>query len=147
MFDGAGWVLDAIVVSPHGAATISRVVEFDHSIAGGATNLTSVAIPSQAMVMGIAGRVISPLAGAGLTGWRIGVGGSDNRYGSGLGLGLNSYVVGLSGSPVTYYAPTPLLLSRRGRELRLRDDPARDPSLADRAAAAGLNFSIPALVP
>ena len=114
MFDGAGWVLDAIVVSPHGAATISRVVEFDHSIAVGATNLTSVAIPNQAMVMGIAGRVISPLAGAGLTGWRIGVGGSDNRYGSGLGLGLNSYVVGLSGSPVTYYAPTPLLISAEG---------------------------------
>ena len=58
--------------------------------------------------------VLEPLAGPGLTGWSIGVPGSGDRYGSGLGIGLNSYLVGLSGTPVSYYAPTPLLLTAEG---------------------------------
>ena len=36
------------------------------------------------------------------------------RYGSGLGSEVNSYLVGLSGAPVTYYAPTPLLITAEG---------------------------------
>ena len=67
------------------------------------------------------GRVVEALTGPGLTGWRVGVSGADNRYGSGLGIGLNSYLIGLSGTPVTYYEATPLLLSAGGRHLRLRD--------------------------
>jgi hypothetical protein len=114
MYDGTAWVADAIAVSVNGAGVAWKVLEFDHSIAPGSTNLTSVTIPEQTQVIGVTGRVVAPLAGAGLTGWRIGVGGSDNRYGSGLGIALNSHLVGLSGAPVTYYAPTPLLLSAEG---------------------------------
>ena len=73
-----------------------------------------MSIPNQAQVIGVTGRVVSALAGPGLTGWRIGVAGSDNRYGSGLGSEVNSYLVGLSGAPVTYYAPTPLLITAEG---------------------------------
>jgi hypothetical protein len=113
-FDGSGWVPDAVVVSPNGAGTTWKVVEFDHPVTPGATNTTAVTIPSQAQVIGVTGRVVSALSGSGLTGWRIGVAGSDNRYGSGLGIGLNSYLVGLSGSPVSYYAPTALLLTAEG---------------------------------
>jgi hypothetical protein len=113
-FDGLGWVPDAVVVSPHGAGTTWKVVEFDHAVTTGATNVTAVAIPAQAQVIGVTGRVASALSGPGLTGWRVGVAGSDNRYGSGLGIQLNSHLVGLSGAPVTYYAPTPLLLSAEG---------------------------------
>ncbi len=111
MFDGAGWVPDAIAVSTGGAGAGWRVLEFDHPLEPGTSNLTSGLIPSQAQVLGVTGRVVSALSGVGLTSWKIGVAGSDNRYGSGLGIGLNSYLVGLSGAPVTYYAPTPLLLS------------------------------------
>lgn len=110
---GAGWVADAFAVSPGGAGTRLRVVEFDHAITAGASNLTSVPIPAQAQVIGVTGRVITALTG-GLSGWRVGVAGSDNRYGSGLGLGQNSYLRGLSGAPVTYYSDTPLLLSAEG---------------------------------
>jgi hypothetical protein len=113
-FDGSGWVPDAVVVSPNGAGTVLKVVEFDHSVTPGATNATAVMIPSQAQVIGVTGRVVGALTGSGLTGWRVGVAGSDSRYGSGLGIGANSYLVGLSGSPVTYYAPTPLLLTAEG---------------------------------
>ena len=68
-----------------------RVLEFDHvDHAGRAPTRRSVAIPSQAQVVGVTGRVVAALAGPGLTGWRIGVAGSDNRYGSGLGIGART---------------------------------------------------------
>ena len=113
-FDGSGWVPDAVAVSPNGAGTRVRVIELAHAVTPGGSNQTSVPIPGSAQVVGVTGRVIEALSGPGLSGWRIGVSGSDNRYGSGLGIGLNSYLVGLSGSPVTYYAATPLLLTAEG---------------------------------
>jgi hypothetical protein len=90
------------------------VLEFDHSIASGSTNLTLVAIPASAQVLGVTGRVVSAVVGSALTGWRIGVSGSNDRYGSGLGTAVNSYLLGMSGTPVTYYSPTPLLMSAEG---------------------------------
>ena len=110
-FDGTDWITDALVVSPGGAATCWRVVEFDHVIAPGAANLTATVVPVQAQVLGVTGRVVSSLTGPGLTGWRIGVSGADDRYGTDIGLAANSVLVGLSGSPVTYYSATPLLIS------------------------------------
>jgi hypothetical protein len=114
VFDGTGWVPDAITVSPHGAGVRWNVIEFDHVVSPGATNSTSVSVPSSAQVLGVSGRVVSALSGPGLVSWRVGVSGSDNRYGAGLGIGLNSYLIGLSGTPVTYYEATPLLLSAEG---------------------------------
>jgi hypothetical protein len=114
LFDGTEWVPDAVVASPGGAGTAWKIIEFDHVVAPGASNLTAVSIPNQAQVLGVTGRVVAALTGQGLTGWRIGVAGSDNRYGSGLGIALNSYLVGLSGTPVTYYAPTPLVITAEG---------------------------------
>ena len=114
MFDGRDWIADAVTVSPGGAATRWSIREFDHVITPGASNATAVVIPNQAQVVGVTGRVVDALSGPGLGGWRVGVAGSDNRYGSGLGLGLGSYLVGLSGAPVTYYAPTPLQLTGEG---------------------------------
>jgi hypothetical protein len=116
-FDGTAWVPDALVVSSSGAATVVRVVEFDHAVSPGATNVTSVAIPDKAQVIGVTGRVLVQITGSGVTGWRIGVAGSANRYGSGLGVAAGSYLVGLSGAPVTYYQDTPLLLTAEGGAL------------------------------
>jgi len=113
-FDGVDWAPHAVAMSPGGAATISRVIEFEHAIDPGAINATSVSIPSNASVIGVTGRVIDPIHGPGLTGWRAGVVGSDNRYGSGIGLASGSFLAGLTGSPVTYYSNTPLLLSAEG---------------------------------
>lgn len=113
-FDGAGWVADAVAVSAHGAATAWKVIEFDHVVVAGGSNVTGTAIPAQAQVVGVTGRVVGALSGPGLTGWRIGVAGAGDRYGSGLGTAVNSYALGLSGAPVTYYAPTPLLLTAEG---------------------------------
>lgn len=113
-FDGTAWIADAVVASQHGAGMIWRVIEFDHVIVPGVSNLTLVAIPSHTQIVGITGRVLDALSGSGVVSWRVGVVGADNRYGMGLGLAANSYVLGFSGSPVTYFADTPLLLTAEG---------------------------------
>lgn len=113
-FDGSDWVADAIVTSPHGAGTAMRVIEFDHALSAGVTNATTMMIPSHSQVIGVTGRVLVAVSGTGVSSWRVGVAGADNRYGSGLGTAANSYLVGLSGSPVTYYSPAPLLLTAEG---------------------------------
>jgi Protein of unknown function (DUF2793) len=113
-YDGTGWVADAVAVSARGAGTIWKVVEFDHAVAPGGANDTVVAIPNQTQVLGVTGRVVSVLSGPGLTGWKIGVSGSADRYGSGLGLAEGSYLLGMSGTPVTYYGDTPLVLTAEG---------------------------------
>lgn len=114
IFDGEGWSQDAVAVSAHGSGLGLRVMEFDHTVTAGPSNITAPVVPAQSLVIGVTGRVVSGLTGSGLTGWRIGVAGSDNRYGSGLGTGLNSHLIGLSGAPVAYYAATPLLITAEG---------------------------------
>ena len=107
-------MLHAVAVSAGGAALTCRILEFEHAISAGGTNLTAVQIPAPAQVIGVTGRVVAAIAGPALSGWRIGVPGSGDRYGSGLGTPVNSYLLGISGAPVTYYAPTPLLISAEG---------------------------------
>jgi len=114
IFDGEGFVEEAVAVSINGAATLEQVIEFDHVITAGADNSSAVVIPAGAQVTGISGIVKTTLTGSGLTSWRIGVAGSDNRYGNGLNVNVGSWVRGLSGAPVTYWSNTPLLITAEG---------------------------------
>lgn len=110
-YDGADWIGNVVAGSPSGARSVWNVVEQQHAVVPGPNNITSGVIPAGVQVFGITGRVTQKITGAGLTSWRIGVAGSENRYGSGLGTDLNSYLVGMSGTPVTYYSDTPLLIT------------------------------------
>ena len=113
-FDGSDWSPEPEAVSSGGAMTFTRIVEFDHEIIVGPHNLTSVVIPANSQVLALTGRVKDAIEGSGLASWQLGVDGFEDRYGSGLGLSRNSYVVGLTGFPVTYYAETALKLSAQG---------------------------------
>jgi uncharacterized protein DUF2793 len=113
-FDGFDWRVEAVTVSSGGAATLHRVIEFDHVIAAGASSATSVKIENGEQVIGITGRVIAAISGSGLTGWDLGVAGATNRYGGGLGLAKNSWIRGLSSAPVTYWSDTSLVLTGIG---------------------------------
>lgn len=113
-FDGTNWIGDAVSFAIGGAGTRQRVIAFDHPIVPGASNTTSAAIPDRALVIGVTGRVVAAITGSGLSGWRLGVAGSEDRYGSGLGTEMNSFVLGLSGSPVAYYGDTPMLITAEG---------------------------------
>ncbi len=113
IWDGSQWVLGAATLSAHGAVTIERIVEFEHVITAGASNQTSVVIPSGTQVIGVTGRVIEAITGS-LGAWSLGVSGGVDRYGSGLGLAVGSWVRGLTSSPLTYWADTPLELTAEG---------------------------------
>lgn len=113
-YDGTGWVEDVITATPGGAGTRQRVIEIDHVLAGAAESQTESLIPSHAQVTGVTARVITSITGPGLTGWSLGVPGAADRHGSGLGLAAQSFALGITGQPVTYYTPTPLLLTAEG---------------------------------
>ena len=112
-FDGSGWQLGVAAMSPNGAATGMRVLEFDHVVSAGSSNSTVGLIPAKAMVFGVTARVTSALTGS-LTSWTLGVAGSESRYGSGLGLGQGSFAEGITSAPTTHYTAEPLVLTGTG---------------------------------
>lgn len=114
VFDGQSWVSNAAVVMETGASSLGRIAQLDHVITAGTTTTTVNAIPQNAVVLGVTGRVVQAITGSGITGWQLGVAGSANRYGSGLGLAVNSYALGLTGQPQCYYADTQLILTAEG---------------------------------
>lgn len=113
MFDGAGWQAGVLAMSPHGAMSRHMVAEVDHSLSAGANSTIPLVLPGFAMVFGVTGRVTTVITGT-LSGWRLGVAGADNRYGSGLGLGQGSWVRGLTSAPQTYYTDSDLVLTAEG---------------------------------
>lgn len=113
LHDGAAWVAASVAVSPSGAASVMEVRELDLSLAAGASMVAAGAIPAGCVVFGVSGIVTEALTGA-LTGWRLGVPGGPDQYGSGLGLALGSWVQGLTGQPQAFYSETPLVLEAEG---------------------------------
>lgn len=109
--DGSGWYPAGSVAALDGHAAF-RALTLDHDLADGPQ--TATAIPDKAVVFGVTGRVLAPVTGAALTGWRLGVPGGAGRYGSGYGLGAGSWASGVTGSPVAYYGATPLLVEGEG---------------------------------
>lgn len=107
VFDGEAWVRYAGVFGAGGAASLYRVVEIDHTLTMGSSSVTPNVVPSHAQVIGVTARVISPISGVGVSSWSLGVSGATDRYGSGLGLALNSYAKGMTG-PMAYWADTSL---------------------------------------
>ena len=110
-FDGSNWITPG---TAEDGGTQTRTLEFDHDVVAGASNQTLTQIPSHASVLGVSGRVIEAVVATGATSWRIGVSGSDDRYGTSYGLPLNSYALGMSGQPQTYWSDTSLLLTAEG---------------------------------
>lgn len=111
-FDGVSWHLVSQSAGKSGALTALRQIEIDHVIASGATSETTAFIPDKAIVLGVTARVITEIAGA--VSWSLGVSGSPNRYGSGIGIAANAFVTGVTGSPIAYYGGSPLLLTSEG---------------------------------
>ena len=113
LFDGAAWRSGGLSLSPFGAGMSFHVAEIDHVLGAGASSTTANVIPAQSVVYGVTGRVTDAVTGT-LTDWDLGVSGSTNRYGSGYGLAADSWLRGLTGSPLAYYADTPLELTANG---------------------------------
>jgi hypothetical protein len=111
-FDGAAWVEGVGALSVNGAGFIHRTVEIDHVVQSGTTSTLVAAIPAGAIVYGVTGRVLSDIGGA--ASLELGVTGFADRYGSGIGTGVGAWLRGATGSPLTYYVDTDLVLSAVG---------------------------------
>ena len=110
--DGSGWIAGGGALSPNGAGFVHRTSEIDHPVTAGAASSVAGAIPSDAIVYGVTGRVLTTIGGA--ASFEVGVAGSPDRYGSGFGTGAGSFTRGLTGTPLAYYAPTDLILTAQG---------------------------------
>ncbi|KAJ56588.1 hypothetical protein ACMU_06495 [Actibacterium mucosum KCTC 23349] len=113
VFDGATWQAGALATSVNGTATVWKVEEFDHTITAGTTNASSFLVPSHSMVFAVTARVTQTITGT-LTSWQLGMDGSADRFGSGLGLGQGSFARGVLGSPLTSYSSLPIDLTATG---------------------------------
>lgn len=111
-FDGVDWIEGAGALSANGAGFVHRSTEVDHAVGSGTSSLVSEALPANAIVYGVTGRVLAAIGGA--TSFEIGVSGSTNRYGSGIGTGAGAWARGITGSPLTYYSATDLVLTAVG---------------------------------
>lgn len=111
--DGAGWRDGLVALSPSGAGLSAGIAEFDHTVSAGASSETVPGIPANVLVIAVTARVIVNIAGS-ATAWSLGSDLSDDRYGAGLGLGAGAFARGLLGSPMAFYAPTPLRLTATG---------------------------------
>jgi hypothetical protein len=111
--DGNAWRSGMMTLSPKNAGMTMKVVEADHVIASGPVSTTANLIPPNAVVVGVSARVTAAITGT-LTSWELGNPGFTGRFGSGLGLGANSFARGLLSQPTTFYAATPLQLDATG---------------------------------
>ncbi|MEM9426695.1 MAG: DUF2793 domain-containing protein [Pseudomonadota bacterium] len=111
-FDGAAWSEGAGALTANGAGFVHRSVEVDHAVQSGAVSTVAGVLPANAIVYGVTGRVLTAIGGA--TGFEIGVSGSTDRYGSGIGTSAGAWLRGLTGSPLTYYSDTDLILTAEG---------------------------------
>jgi hypothetical protein len=113
VWTGAEWLGGAISLSPAGSGFQFRSDEIDHPVTAGPGSTTAIVFPSHSLVFGVTARVLSDLGGA-ATGWQLGVAGSPDRYGSGLGVSTGSWARGLTSTPIAYYSDTALDLTAEG---------------------------------
>ena len=111
-YDGVDWIEGGGAVTQNGAGFVHRSIENDHVVAAGTTSDLIGFIPANAMVYGVTGRVLANIGGP--TSLEIGVAGSSNRYGSGIGVSTGSWARGLTSNPLAYYSPTDLILTATG---------------------------------
>jgi len=111
-YDGVDWVEGGGAFTQNGAGFVHRSIEIDHGVVAGSTSVVVGFIPANAMVYGVTGRVLADIGGA--ASLEIGVAGSSNRYGSGIGATTGAWVRGLTGNPLAYYASTDLVLTATG---------------------------------
>lgn len=113
--DGADWIVGVVTLGGHGSGMVAGMAEAEVSVGSGAAFETPVIIPDGVMVIGAVARVIEPLRGS-LAKWRLGTKGFEDRFGKGLGIQKGSWARGLLSSPLSYYAPAPLIMTAEDGE-------------------------------
>lgn len=113
--DGTAWQPGVLTLGAHGSAMRAGMSEREVPVGRGARFNTDVIIPRAVMVVAAVARVVEPLTGS-LSSWRLGVDGSDNRFGQGLGLSAGSWAHGMLTTPLTSFEPLSLIMTATGGE-------------------------------
>ena len=108
LFDG-DWSPVAGGAAPLPEGPRLREIALDHPISAGVASTTVPVIPASASVWGVTGVVTEEIGGA--SSMAVGVPGSVDRYGTGIGTAGGSWLRGLTGSPLTYWEETPIVLT------------------------------------
>lgn len=115
VWDGQEWRGGALTLGLWGGGISAGILEAEVAVGTGAVAATGVMIPSHVLVLGVTARVVEAITGT-VDAWALGVEGSADRYGSGLGLGVNSWSQGLLSAPMAVWAPEELRLTALGGE-------------------------------
>lgn len=110
---GKAWIEGAVTLSATGAGMIAGLAEADVTLTSGASVTTTLAIPSNCLIIGASARVIEAITGT-CTSWQLGTTGALNRFGSGLGKPLGSFARGLLSAPMVYANSDPLIATATG---------------------------------
>lgn len=111
-FDGTGWQVGALALTPSGAGIAARSVEVAVTPAAGARAASGIEVPAGVLVLGATARVTAALGGAGS--WSLGTGDAVDRFGAGLGVDAGSWSRGILSQPMVYWAPESLDLIATG---------------------------------
>lgn len=99
-----------LVASPGGANMGVEMREQEVSVSGSTTS-TSIVIPSRGIVLAVSTRTTQAVTGA--SSYSCGISGEAGKFGSMLGVALNSSNIGVIG-PTAFYSDTPVVLTAAG---------------------------------
>jgi hypothetical protein len=113
LWDGAAWLPGALTLGASGGGLSAGITTGEVEVTAGNSVATGLFIPAGVLILGVTGRVVQPLTGT-LSSWMIGVSGANDRFGSGLGVQLNSWSQGLLSAPFAVYTQEELQLTASG---------------------------------
>ena len=113
IFDGSGWQVGAMALTPSGAGIAARSVEVVVTPQAGARAASGIQVPEGVLILGATARVTATLGG-GLASWSLGTGDAVDRFGTGLGLAAGSWCRGILSQPMVYWSPESLDLIATG---------------------------------
>lgn len=112
VYDGSAWVPMGLIMQNSGEyLRVERLQETLSSLSGASVN-TTIQIPDRATVLAVNTRVTTAITGA--SSFDIGVSGDTARYGTDIGIALDTTNIGLTQHPYAYYADTALVLTANG---------------------------------
>ena len=107
----AGRWRDTLVTGPAGEGIAVETLAETHQLAPGATSDTGVPIPERTLLLGITCLVAAPVTG--VASFDVGIAGEPQRFGTGIGTGLNAQLDAPL-APVPWMAATPIRFTAQG---------------------------------
>lgn len=104
---------DAFVWEAFGAGTVFDVLSEEHTLSAAATSDTTFVIPERSILLGVTCLVSETVTGA--TSFSVGIAGDDQRFGSAIGLAVNTHL-NAGVTPVAYDADTAIRFTAAGAD-------------------------------